>query len=241
VTGSSVTLSITPAVESGDTPTLAYTQPGNGVEDLAGNDLASFSGQAITNNSTVSGAVAFSDDFSGTLANWTQDSGSWSIGSGTLLQGSSDWTNDWIHHNTPCTTINQYVKFKHTDGNGGFTGVRLRAGASGTGGYVVEFRQSWGSFQWEGGDIAMPGGIASGDVFGITITGTGDNTVVRVWKNPTGLPTSAANWNGDSTPDIEFTNNPSSPVDTGLYVGFRGRGLIASGQVIDDFFGGDCP
>jgi hypothetical protein len=30
----------------------SYTQPGNGIEDIAGNDLASFSEQAVTNNST---------------------------------------------------------------------------------------------------------------------------------------------------------------------------------------------
>lgn len=35
-----------------ETGTLDYTQPGNGVEDLTGNDLVSFSGTAITNNST---------------------------------------------------------------------------------------------------------------------------------------------------------------------------------------------
>ncbi len=35
---------------------LTYTQPGNGIEDLAGNDLASFSGAPVTNNSTQNAA-----------------------------------------------------------------------------------------------------------------------------------------------------------------------------------------
>lgn len=39
-----------------ETFTLGYTQPGAGVRDSAGNLLASFSGQAVTNNSTVNGA-----------------------------------------------------------------------------------------------------------------------------------------------------------------------------------------
>lgn len=39
-----------------ETLTLAYVQPGNGVQDAAGNDLASFSAQAVTNSSTVNGA-----------------------------------------------------------------------------------------------------------------------------------------------------------------------------------------
>jgi hypothetical protein len=35
-----------------ETCTLAYTQPGNGIQDLIGTDLATFSGTAVTNNST---------------------------------------------------------------------------------------------------------------------------------------------------------------------------------------------
>lgn len=40
-------------VSSSGICTLAYTQPGNGVEDLAGNDLANIAAQAVTNNSAV--------------------------------------------------------------------------------------------------------------------------------------------------------------------------------------------
>ena len=36
----------------GETGTISYTQPGSGVEDLAGNDLASIVGGSVTNNST---------------------------------------------------------------------------------------------------------------------------------------------------------------------------------------------
>lgn len=44
-------------VLSGETKTagLSYTQPANGVEDLAGNDLATLTSAAVTNNSTASG------------------------------------------------------------------------------------------------------------------------------------------------------------------------------------------
>lgn len=44
--------SLSRTVEYDETGTHAYTQPGNGVEDLAGNDLATYSGATITNNST---------------------------------------------------------------------------------------------------------------------------------------------------------------------------------------------
>ncbi len=41
----------------GETGTVSYAQPGNGIEDGAGNDVASFSGVAITNNSTQTGGA----------------------------------------------------------------------------------------------------------------------------------------------------------------------------------------
>ena len=48
--------SLSRTVASGETGTYDYTQPGNGIEDSSGNDLASITGGAITNNSTSSGA-----------------------------------------------------------------------------------------------------------------------------------------------------------------------------------------
>ena len=44
------------ALSSTETATIAYVQPGNGLEDAAGNDLASFSGVAVTNSSTQNAA-----------------------------------------------------------------------------------------------------------------------------------------------------------------------------------------
>ena len=52
VSGSSVTYNTSRVIGQAETLTATYTQPSNGIEDLAGNDLASFSGQAVTNNST---------------------------------------------------------------------------------------------------------------------------------------------------------------------------------------------
>jgi hypothetical protein len=52
---SSVVCSGSPTVNSGDTVAnggVDYTQPGNGIEDSAGNDLASLTDKAVTNNST---------------------------------------------------------------------------------------------------------------------------------------------------------------------------------------------
>lgn len=44
------------ALSSTETATITYVNPGNGLEDAAGNDLASFSGLSVTNNSTVNSA-----------------------------------------------------------------------------------------------------------------------------------------------------------------------------------------
>ncbi len=45
---------------STETLTLSYTQPGNGVEDNAGNDKTTFSNQAVTNNSTQAAVTGLS-------------------------------------------------------------------------------------------------------------------------------------------------------------------------------------
>jgi hypothetical protein len=76
---------------------------------------------------------------------------------------------------------------------------------------------------------------------GITIEGAGNNTVIRLWVNTTGLPSATDNWNGDTTPDITFTQNPPATknVDTGEIVGLAV--FVASGGDwrIDDWFCGD--
>ena len=59
VSGSAVTLTLATAVESGDTVTTDYTVPtgesANKLKDASGNAAESFSGQAVTNNTTSSG------------------------------------------------------------------------------------------------------------------------------------------------------------------------------------------
>jgi hypothetical protein len=83
VSTTSATMTISPAVLSDATPTLAYTQPGNGIEDVAGNDLVTFSEQAITNNSTQTPSYnRFEErcEGTGTPSGWTNG-------------GSPDWDN----------------------------------------------------------------------------------------------------------------------------------------------------
>lgn len=53
---SSLVYTLSRTIKSTETLTYAYTQPGNGIEDTAGNDLASITSTAITNNSTQNAA-----------------------------------------------------------------------------------------------------------------------------------------------------------------------------------------
>jgi hypothetical protein len=51
--------SLSRTIQSGETVTISYTQPGNGIEATDDDaDLATFSGAAVTNNSTQSTAIA---------------------------------------------------------------------------------------------------------------------------------------------------------------------------------------
>jgi hypothetical protein len=50
--GTTLTYNLGRTVYKGETGTIAYTQPGNGVEDSAGNDLATVASLSITNSST---------------------------------------------------------------------------------------------------------------------------------------------------------------------------------------------
>ena len=51
VSGSTVTLTLATAVKNDDVVTVAYNQPGSGrIQDVAGNDAATFGAQAVTNN-----------------------------------------------------------------------------------------------------------------------------------------------------------------------------------------------
>ena len=60
VSGSTVELTVTDTIETGNAVTVAYTDPSgsddaNAIQDLAGNDAATLSSTSVTNNSTVAG------------------------------------------------------------------------------------------------------------------------------------------------------------------------------------------
>lgn len=54
------------SIAPGETVTISYTQPGNGIEDTFHNDLATFTGTPVVNSSTNSGWLPYSAVFDGT-------------------------------------------------------------------------------------------------------------------------------------------------------------------------------
>lgn len=89
--------------------------------------------------------------------------------------------------------------------------------------------------------------IAQGDKLAITWEGTGNSTVVRVWRTTSAgtlndTPFSVAFWNdGSDGPDVTFTTDPGSPVNSGSFVGIGGYVVPSPTAQWDNFFGGDAP
>lgn len=108
---STLTYSLSRTVSAGETGTVSYTQPGNGIEDTAGNDLATFGATSITivgagsdttlptiSVTTPSGSVTVASStyttFAGTAAdNVGVTSVTWSSGAGD--SGTATGTTSW--------------------------------------------------------------------------------------------------------------------------------------------------
>lgn len=188
---------------------------------------------------------AFSDDFNRSNstdlgANWSEPRGDSSISSNQYRGGSN--YNFAIYSGTTATGSVQYGKITISTDN--YSVQVCRYADSSSPFYALEFEDGSETVYWTRYATAAgsPDVIASttlslagGDIVAMTVTGTGTSTVVRIWKNPTGLALSASDWNGDTTPDVTFTDDPASAVDSGAYVGI---GVFGSSPRLDDFFGG---
>lgn len=75
VSSTTVTLTLTNAIDNGDTVVVSYTAGTNPIQDTAGNYAANLTTQAVTNN--VAAAFLFQDDFVGATINLTK----WTNGS----------------------------------------------------------------------------------------------------------------------------------------------------------------
>lgn len=252
----SLVYTIGTTVNSGDTCNLDYNGAANGIEDGAGNDLASITDKAVVNNSTQGSLASFSDDFNradndSLGANWTEVAGDTDISSNTMVFVTGSYGTVVVKHNTALTTVNQYIKvesvadltyigpmFRYTNSGSSYYTV---CGTGGTNfGWFSYTGDGTGETQ-QGADTSLSG--FSGPAFiGITVVGTGTDTVVRVWLNPTGdAPDSGgATW-GSAAAGITWTSDPSNAVNTGSYIGFAGSQGTPSSIIVDNFFGGDIP
>ena len=206
--------------------------------------------------------VNFSDNFPGTDstnlgANWTEAAGDAEIVSNMMRLMSSSYADHFmIYTGTATSTVDQYVKFTITTttltADPKFPCVIFRYTNSSSPFYPIFFNVNGDNVTWQhypttagGATVIETSGtlaIALGDTFGVTISGTGTATVIRIWKTPTGnIPTSESDWGGDTTPDVTFTADPSSAVNTGNNVGIGGEQQTGSDINLDDFFGGDAP
>lgn len=196
------------------------------------------------------------DDFnradSDTLGSkWTEVVGDTDIVSNAASFQSTSFSKCFsIYSAQSCTTINQYAKFmvtfsaqcyvgiifRYTDASSAFMGLQVGS-TEDTAFWTYYSNSTATSVDVTSGAIT----VNSGDTFGVTITGTGTNTIVRVWRNITAnAPTSASLWDG-TAPTLEFTTNPPNPVDTGFTVGIEGYTSAAGTSQLDNFYAGDIP
>jgi hypothetical protein len=263
---SSVVCTGSPTVNSGDTVAnggVDYTQPGNGIEDTAGNDLASLTDKAVTNNSTQGGG--FTDAFAA-LTSWTQDTTdnfNFTIASNQLSAQGADYSEGRMKYNTPTSTINQYQRIQR---------VRI-ANAVVFFGFMWRLSSDWSGYSynttWSNGtvyaseltnaawvrDIASASmALSEGEYFCSMIRLTADNARFFVWRNCTNAtPLSAGTgctntalpcWdNVTDTPDVNLNAAINNEQDTNKYLGVVvDMGSNGSEEVLlDNWSGGDVP
>lgn len=206
------------------------------------------------------GGTSFSDDFnradSDSLgANWTEQTGTWDIASNELrcTEGVAYARATAIYSGTGLSTANGYVRITIASSSTGtfYPQIIFRYTSSGSAFYTMELQPAenhaiWGYCASASADSSTIEDQASvtvdvGDVWGITWTGTGASTVVRLWRNPSNTTPSAIDgWDsGGDTADFSFTTDPGTAVNTGSYVGLRSYQGAANNAKFDNLYAGD--
>lgn len=206
-------------------------------------------------------AQTFSDDFNrapGTNlgANWTEDSGDASIYSDTVLRvESTSYTQvTATYTGQACDGVDQYVLVEFSGVPTGYPFVYFRRTDAGSPLYGVQLEGN-GNAEWyklnstAGGStqIGTTKDLGAPDVsmrVGLTLIGTGSNTVLRAWLEPTGnAPDSGGETWGSAAPTQSWTDDPgANAVDTGNYVGIGGQqsSIGDPGILFTQFYGGDA-
>lgn len=200
----------------------------------------------------------FSDDFNRTDStnlgsNWSEDAGDAAIATNRLLLSTSGWDPIVIKHNTALATADQYILVTFPVKNETYPHIIFRYTNSSSPFYAIIFYLQNLEPKWarsasaammldavEIGSASSLGSWNAGDSVGITVSGTGDDTVINFWLRPTGTAPSAANLWGGAAPSASITVNPgANAVNSGSYIGLGGVQGSAGDIVFDNFFGGD--
>ncbi|MDH3627478.1 MAG: DUF4215 domain-containing protein, partial [Acidobacteriota bacterium] len=233
---------------------------GNGVLQIGeqcddGNMMGGDGCDANCMNEPISGQ-AFQDDFNRVTlgSDWTSQNISFSISmdqlasdSGALFQnGRLRWTADQTD------TSDQYGKLQVVNQQSQTWGFLFRGNLLDGDHYQVHIPNGGSEWRWERhdpgfvrriGQCAIGGATNDGEWIGATIDGSGDDTVVRVWRwlaDPDlgGAVNIDGNW---GPPNCIMTENPLSPVNTGTTLGLRSyTGSSTATALADNWFGGDC-
>src|SRR5574343_1216997 len=186
---------------------------------------------------TVGGGTSyqdFSDSFTGTSGappGWTALHGStWSLNNNNLYTATANQT-DAIVYSTQTNTVNQYNSIQITeDTYDEYPGLVFRRTGSGGYYYKIDFHLGTNSVTWYYGTDDADGSpdgsiatgtfstnLAAGDYVYADCIGTGNDTVIRVWKS-TGSPGAYSTWG--SSPQVTFTTDPGAyAADIGKYIG----------------------
>ena len=130
-----------------------------------------------------------------------------------------------LNFDTAVSAVGQWAKMRVENvGSTNMGGFMLRAAGDFATFYMVEF--SGGNVTWKefnGTDYSTIQtttlAVSNDDFVAARVTGTGNDTVVEVWKNPTDSPLGSTCPDDWGTADVTFTNNPSYPANTGTKIG----------------------
>ena len=221
--------------------------------------LGMFRGMGGSASPSGGAKQSFSDNFDradndSLGANWTEVVGDCDILSNVFDCATADSNNIAYYSGIACSTVSQYICATVLGASTSASKLFIfRHTPTGTA-YVINF-EMWNEVMWYkaptlGGTWTQIGvtlalTVDHVDKFGITVDGTGANTDIRIWRNPTAnTPISATEWDsGDTTPDASWTTTDpgANAVDTGGYLGLGGYKDGANINQLEGFYGGDIP
>jgi hypothetical protein len=186
-------------------------------------------------------------------AGWTEDAGDLDVVSGTLRTQADSFADHVCIRTDTSLAADQYLRVVVSNPGSGsnFPEFYFRYTDAASPHYVLQLDANSATAEWirrasvGGADTSIQStNIGTGDgyvTYGITLQGTGTGTILKIWVNPVNnTPTDVNNWDsGADAADFSFTNDPASPVNSGIRVGIGGVSNIVEGCRFDNVFGGD--